>query len=120
MQQYTQIKVSVAPPLAAAFKLACARAGVSMAFELSAFMSERSLQLTEESLRSQKRESLSTRGHRRRAVGLLIARLEDICAAEEAYMDRIPENLQNGTAFIAAEEAIEALNCAIDTLNEAF
>ena len=37
---YVQLKVSVRPEIAAAFKAACAASGVSMAGELSRFMAE--------------------------------------------------------------------------------
>jgi hypothetical protein len=120
MQQYTQVKVSVNPSLAADFKQACIRNGVSMAGELSAFMAQKTNQLTDESKRLHRRESLATRGLRRRAVAVIVSRLEDICAAEEDYMQRIPENLQGGNARIAAAQAVDALNSAIDMLNEAF
>jgi hypothetical protein len=120
MQQYTQVKVSVNPSLAADFKQACIRTGVSMSGELSTFMAQKTNQLTEESKRLHRRECLATRGLRRRAVAVIVSRLEDICAAEEDYMQRIPENLQGGNACVAATQAVDALNSAIDMLNEAF
>ncbi|MDR2928175.1 MAG: hypothetical protein LBV41_08270 [Cytophagaceae bacterium] len=114
------MKVSVNPSLAANFKQACIRKGASMAGELSAFMAQKTNQLTLETKQMQRRESLATRGLRRRAVEVIITRLEDICAAEEDYMHRIPENLHGSNACIAAEQAVDVLNSAIDLLNEAF
>lgn len=37
---------------------------------------------------------------------------------EEAYMDAIPENLQGSQRYETAEEAVDALNSAVDSFDE--
>ena len=44
--------------------------------------------------------------------------LDMILSEEESYMDNIPENLQNGYRYQAAEEACDNIECAIDALND--
>jgi len=51
---------------------------------------------------------------------MLIAELKLIRGAEEAYIHRIPQNLQSGDAYSAADYSIEALADAIDVLSDAY
>jgi len=41
-----------------------------------------------------------------------------ILSEEEAYMDNIPENMQNGNKYQIAEEACDNLESAIDALDD--
>lgn len=102
MAKYRQLKISVDPALAEAFKDACSKSGVSMASAVKAV------------------DIASTRGHRRKAVRDAVAQLGYILAAEESYRDRIPENLMGSEAYEAADRAVNALEQAIDILSEAF
>jgi hypothetical protein len=120
MASYTQIKISVEPKLAESFKSACVDAGVSMAAELSEFMASRTGKLTEIAVKQAKQASYDTRSKRRHHVGLIIHQLEAIKGYEEAYLDKIPENLQSAPAFDVAEQAIDSLEQAIDLLNDAY
>jgi PHD/YefM family antitoxin component YafN of YafNO toxin-antitoxin module len=63
---------------------------------------------------------LSTRQKRRRALALLLSELERLRFAEEAYMERIPENLREGEAFASADYTVDLLTDAIVTLGDAF
>jgi hypothetical protein len=49
-----------------------------------------------------------------------LAELERIRAAEEAYLSRIPQNLQDSEACMAADQAVDTLTDAIDTLGDVF
>lgn len=45
--------------------------------------------------------------------------LENICSDEQDYFDNMPENLQGSMRGMDAEEAIEAMNEAIDCMGNA-
>jgi adenine specific DNA methylase Mod len=107
---YTQIKVSVQPEIAAKFKAKCQVKGVSMASEISRFMSNE----------SKKTDTCSTRQKRRKALGSVILLLEEICDAEKEYWDNIPINLQNGERYEAAEQAYTAMEEALGLLHQAY
>lgn len=63
---------------------------------------------------------VSSRPKRRKAVSAIIATLAFIRDEETAYMERIPQNLQDGDAYAAADSAVEFLTEAIDLLMDAF
>lgn len=115
---YKQVKVWADQEIAAAFKAACAKSGVSMAQELSRFMAERAEILGYINNKNEGRTK--NRQWRRKEVGKFIQALEEILDLEETYKNNVPENLQNGPAYLDAEETIEALERAIDILREAF
>ena len=112
MPDYTQVKVSVAPEIAAEFKARCVSAGVSMAGELSSFMSLHKC--------TPKKPSTKTRQLRRKVLKSLIQQLEEILHAEQQYLDNIPANLQNSQVYEAAELTVTALEEALNILNEAY
>ena len=116
-EHYTQIKVSVKPETAAAFRSACQVAGVSMASAISTFMMDYPTI-------PPKKGSLSvlttTRRDRRNALNMLLGFLNQIRDAEELYRDRIPENLAGSSAYDAADETVSLLSDAIDLLESAY
>ena len=63
---------------------------------------------------------LSSRAKRRKTAALVAGLLERIRAAEEAYMLRVPENLQSSGAYENAEHSIGLLDEAIDAVNAAY
>jgi hypothetical protein len=63
---------------------------------------------------------ISTRPKRRHVVRLILAELSNIRAEEEAYLGRIPPNMDGGDAYTAADESIESLTDAIFTLEDAY
>jgi hypothetical protein len=107
---YTQIKVSVQPEIATKFKAKCQTKGVSMASEISRFMSGE----------NKKPDICSTRQRRRKALVSVITQLEEIFYAEKQYWDNIPINLQNAPAYEAAEQAATAMEEALGLLYQAY
>jgi len=108
---YTQVKVSVNPGIAAAFKTACAAGGVSMAGVLSQFMLEYGA-----AAKDTVPGNLSTRRKRRKAAAEVASRLETIREAETASHENVPENLRGTEAYEATEDIISALDEAIGLL----
>ena len=109
-----QVKVSVAPDIAAAFKAVCAVSNVSMAAEISRFMAD----YANGSVKYKDAPNYLTRRHRRTAVKAMVKGLEQIRACEERVRDRTPDNLQASSAYEATEDAISTLEAAIDALSE--
>ena len=112
-----QIKVSVKPEVAAAFKAACAANEVSMAATLSDFMSHYSGTVKQKGGYT---PNLSTRRQRRAAVQAIIHQLERVRDNEELYRDYIPENLHSGSAFETAEQCLAVLEETLDLLASAY
>jgi uncharacterized protein (DUF1786 family) len=113
---YTQVKVSVDPDVAAAFKSACAVSNVSMASVLTGFM-------TEYGNAAQKHKpapDYSTRRVRRAAMVRIMRQMEQIMAAEEEYRDNIPENLRGSVVFDKADECVSLLEEAIELLGSIY
>jgi len=109
-EHYTQIKVSVQPEIAENFKKKCQIKGVSMASEITKFMSKE----------NKKTDICSTRQKRRKALISLIIQLEEIWDAEKQYWHNIPINLQNGQAYEDAEQAVTAMEEALELLHQAY
>ena len=114
---YTQVKVSIPAELAAAFKAMCLAEGVSMASEISRFMSEKT-----SGRRSAKPHAspFETRPKRRKELSELIIKLGAIMDAEQCYMDNIPDNLQNSRFYDAAEHSVSLLEEALNILGDAY
>jgi hypothetical protein len=110
--KYTQVKVSVDPQIANAFKSACNAAGVSMAAELSRFMAGYSNSL----MKRKAAPDYATRRRRRTAVRAVVEQLERIKASEEKCRDNMPENFQSSDAYESYDDAISAIENAIDEL----
>jgi len=108
-----QVKVLVDAGTADAFKAACAKAGVSMAGELSRFMSEYSKAAKKPKLPA---ADVSTRRKRRKRVSSIIGELERIRGAEQGYCDNFPENLRASAPYESSEESISVMEEAIGLL----
>ena len=117
---YTQIKISVAPELAAAFKANCSSKGVSMASEISRFMSSEISGCGKRTSYVPPTPQYDTRQKRRRAVRKTILTLEDIKTAEQNYLENIPANLQGSSLYETAEETVDVLTDVLDRLSEAY
>ena len=111
-----QVKISVAPELAAAFKAACAASDTSMAGSLSAFMAEYS----NTAARRKSSRDYTTRRLRRTSIRAIIEQLEQIKAREEQYRDNIPENLQCSVVFDDADQSVSSLDEAIEILGSVY
>ena len=110
----TQVKVSVDPGIAAAFKAACAASNVSMAAEISRFMAGYS----KGSVKPQHRAApnYSERRYRRATLLSFIREMKIMKACEESVLENTPENLQCSIGYETTEEAISSLEEAIDVL----
>jgi hypothetical protein len=110
--KYTQVKVSVDPGTASAFKEACAASDVSMAAVLAQSMADYSKYRA----KPKAMPDYSTRRRRRAAIKGFIGHLELMKAQEEKVLDNTPENFQGSDAYSATEEALSSLEEAIDAL----
>jgi hypothetical protein len=110
--KFTQVKVSVDPQIAAAFKEACASANVSMAAELSSFMTGYSNSM----VKSRDTPGYTTRRKRRAIIMRIIMELEQLKAAEERLVDNAPENLQGAPIYETADEYISIFDDVIAQL----
>jgi hypothetical protein len=108
-----QVKALVDAGTADAFKAACAKAGVSMAGELSRFMSEYSKTAKKPKLPS---EDVSTRRNRRRRVAAIIGQMERIRDAEQGYCENFPENLRTSAPYESSEESVSVMDEVIGLL----
>ena len=111
-KKLAQVKVSVGPELASAFKAACASSNVSMAAELTRFMSDYAVG----SAKHKAALDYSTRRRRRAAIKAMVKELELMKGIEERVRDNTPDNLQGSDAYQTTEEAIDSLDAAIDAL----
>jgi len=116
MAEYTQIKVAAKPEIAAAYKATCKATGVKMAADIANFMAKRSGTLD----KLARRQATSTRRRRREEIGRIADRVEELMDEESTYLQNIPENLQGGQRYSAAEETVEALAEACDLLRGAY
>jgi len=112
-----QVKVSIHPELAAAFKTACAANSESMTGVISSFME--SYSKTNVPKRGYS-PNLSTKRQRRAVVRRILGQLESIMENEENYKDNIPENLQNSEAYHYAEYCVSLVGEAIEALEIAY
>jgi len=124
---YTQIKISVSPEIAMAFKASCGEADISMAKAITEFMAQYCRKEAKPPEKSPKEKRLTnegpsrtTRHQRRNSVKSYIQGLEKIKEAEEASRDNIPLNLQGSEVYENAEETISLLEEAIDLLISAY
>ena len=111
---FKQVKVSVPLDVAIAFKQACATKNVSMAAELTNFMSKFA---DFKQLKCNPDINYNTRQKRRAAIKAVIIQLELVKSFEERYMDNIPVNLQGSSVFDVAEQLVASLEEAIEILD---
>jgi hypothetical protein len=122
-KRYTQVKVSINPDVAAAFKATCECNEVSMAKAMTTLMSEYSglVRLKEQAIKSgSKGDRFGTRRKRRKELDNVLVILEMIKEGEEEYRSNIPENLQNSVRYDAADHCIDTLENAITDLSDAY
>jgi hypothetical protein len=122
-KNYAQIKVSVKPHIAKAFKDQCLARGESQASVLSRLMSEYSEEdPPEEDKTASKKatdgDKYDTRRKRRKIVSGMLSPLECVLEAEEGYRDNIPSAFTS--RYETAENAVERLSTALENLQEAY
>lgn len=114
--RYTQLKISVNPDVAVAFREVCAAENASVASRLSGFMAD----CCGYGTKPNPADKTATRPKRRIATERLIRQLELIKEAEERYMDNIPDNLRGSAVYEKAELTVSALDEAIELLTSAY
>jgi len=115
-KHYTQVKISIDPEVASAFKAACALSGVSMAGKLAQFMSEYS-NVAKKSGRS---PDYATKRQRRSAVKSILQQLKLIKAAEEQCRDKYPLSFHGSENYEHADECASSLEEAIELLGSIY
>ena len=116
---YVQIKASVRPEIAAAFKAACAAAGVSMAGALSRLMAEyAAVEAAGQAagMKTGDADSVSTMKKRRNTVRAVTMLLEQVRDAEELFIGNAPDNLQSAPVYASAGEYVSVLDDVIEQL----
>jgi hypothetical protein len=116
-KNYVQLKISIAPDIAAAFKAKCVASGVSMTGELTRLMGGRS---TNKRIQEPTVDMYRTRRLRRNGLEILMAHLEAMRDAEQDYLNAMPANLDTSPMHEAAEQAVTALDDALNSLYNAF
>jgi hypothetical protein len=117
-EHFKQVKVSIDPIIATAFKAACEKTGRSMAGMLSRFMAEYSNAAKKSKPAAV--DTMSTRRKRRKSVSALIFQMEQIRDAEILYQSNIPENLRNSSRYEDAEQSISVMDEVIELLSEIY
>jgi len=116
---YAQVKISVKPEIANAFKAACAAANLSMASVLSAFMADFSN--TGIPKKSSTHAMLfDSRRNRRRAADKITLQMEQLLLGEENYYNNVPESLQGSKWHDASEQSISVIQEIIERLGEIY
>ena len=110
--RYKQLKISVDPAIAIAFKKVCTASNTSMAAKLTQFMAD----FSNTTVVRKPLPDYSTRKRRRAALQAIVKQLEQIKNSEEEYRDRIPENLQNSSVYDRADELVSTLVEVIDLM----
>ena len=62
----------------------------------------------------------SARRKRRDAVKDILMRLSAIRDAEQAYLDRVPDSLQNSESFETGERAVDTFDDVIELLGDVY
>ena len=63
---------------------------------------------------------VTTRRKRREILSIAVQLLEQIRQAEEAYLERVPENFQLSEAYVATEEYVGFIADALDSLRDVY
>ena len=114
---YTQLKVWVPPGVAAAFKAKCKACNISMAGELTRFMNGGADQ---GHAGKGAAPVIATRPQRRRAVEEIVQGLHRVLEAENEYIDSMPPGIRESVRREAADEAVGALEEALEALGRAY
>jgi len=119
---YAQIKVSVNPAVAEAFKNACSENGVSMAHTLSSFMAEYANGCDMKAVNGSSGNSRSsvhgvrTLRQRRVLMTAICHEIEDLISGESICLQNTPDNLQHSEQYTIAEERLASLEEVLDFL----
>jgi hypothetical protein len=123
---YTQVKISINPNIADAFKSACAADGVSMAGVISRFMADYTAERGGACAPSQEPKAVDvsdrykTRKARRSAVKTIAVMLNDMLTAEERYFNNVPVNLHGSKWHEASETSIAIMQEIINLMKDIY
>jgi len=117
---YKQINIAVAPTLAESFRVTCEKNRVPMREVLVGFITTYTTTAPAPAPIKQNDKGYNERRIRRKSVDAIINQLEMIRDAEDTYKENMPENLRNSSRYEAAEQAVGALDGAIEILMEVF
>ena len=115
-KNYTVVKVSANPGVAAAFKAACAASGLSANGVLTQFMAE----YGNTPKKKKTNPDYSTRRQRRAAVKHYSQQMEQIRDAEEQCRDNTPENLRTSSVYEQSDEYVSLLDDAVELLSSIY
>jgi len=115
---YTQVKVSVKPAVAAAFKAACSERDQSMASVISEYMTKYAV--SPKMKRSAKKTSANTLQGRREMMRSVIDELTEILGGESDYIENMPENLRCSEKYEDAVSRYEALETTLELAAEIY
>ena len=113
--RYKQVKVSIAPDIAIAFKFACEAAELSMASEISKFMSDYCA-IAKKKSKTAAANDLSTRSKRCKKVSEITRLMEQVRDAETISHENVPENLRGASTYEDAEDSLSRMDEVIDLL----
>ena len=117
-ENYTQVKISVRPELAEAFKAICKIRGASVASVLSGYMHEYiAVPAQKEHLKA---PDYSVRRKRKAAALKCLEVLEQLRDAEELSRDNMPDNLRGSANYERADETVQVLTDAIESIRDAY
>jgi len=119
-ENYDQIKVSVHKELARNFKKECIGSNIPMAQVLKQAMLDFCGQKKPKAKPAPKKPQVDTRQKRRKAIALALEIVKDARDAEAAYLEAIPDNLQNSSRYENAEACVSALEEAVRALEDAY
>jgi hypothetical protein len=114
---YTQIKISVKPELATAFKATCKSGSITVTGDLSRYMVERCSMAANQ--KRPAKDQLATRGGRRKLLAQACRQIEQILEAETRYFENIPPNLRGAANYEAVEQCIADITEALELLDMA-
>jgi hypothetical protein len=114
--EYAILKLRVRNDLAISFAQCCKNSGVNANDEFVGFMKYRAYRQIDLPL------PLCTvsRKDRRKAVACIITCLKKILAAEEAYVDNVPENFTGSENYDNALQCVDSIDEAISFLEDAY
>jgi hypothetical protein len=113
---HTQVKVTVEHELAAAFKAACIANKCTVTGVLSKFMAD----YCQATIKLTANKPYENRRKRRIALKSIIAQMEQLMAAEGAFIENVPENLQGSKWHDAAEQSFALMQEVIDIMTEIY
>ena len=119
-ENYDQIKLSASKDLVKEFKEKCHDAKIPMAQVIKQAMMEFCGLKMPKIKPIPKKPQVDTRQKRRKAIAFALEIIVDARDAEAAYLEAIPENLQNSSRYEDAQTSVAALEEAAQALEGAY